>query len=292
MQAGLFFAALTSLLFGSWAVPVKTLQIESKAQTFWLTVGHLAFAATIFVLKGSPLPLSATISPFVAGIIWGLGMFAAFAAIKEIGITRAVGIWVPTIILTSALWGLFYFGELWTLERHRLFLTGIAILFVLVAATFVILSNEDVQHLQHVKMGVVCALALGICHGSYFVPLRASAYSIFTTFVPLSVGMVVVTLCVAVATKVKLLYDRVSLCRMMATGIILCSGNYTALFTLERLGVSLGYPLTQLGIVVNTLWGMFLFKEVATKRGYLLVSIGVAITLAGAILLNCARCVR
>ena len=289
MSLGLFFAALTILLFGSWAVPVKTLQIEPEIQTFWLTVGHLFFAIAIFFMRGSKIPVSATLSPLVAGIIWGLGMIAGFVAIKHIGITRAFGIWVPTIIVTSALWGLLYFGELWTLGSRRLLLTGISICFVIVAAILVILSKEDTTQLKNVKLGLLCALSLGVFHGSYFVPLHASKFTIFTTFVPLSVGMVLVTFSVAIVKKLPFFYDRFSMFRMIVAGMIQCSGNYTALLTLQYLGVSLGYPLTQLCIVVNTLWGIFVFKEVGTKRGYAFVSAGVVITICGATLLNFAR---
>ena len=216
-------------------------------------------------------------------------MIAGFVAIKDIGLTRAFGIWSPTIIVIAALWGLLYFGELWTLGRSRLILTGISILLVIGAAIFVIFSREDTTQIKNVKLGVLCALSLGVFHGSYFVPLHASEFTIFTTFIPLSVGMVLVTFFVAIIAKSEFFYGRVSMFRMIAAGMILCSGNYTALLTLKYLGVSLGYPLTEVGIVVNTLWGILLFKEVVTKRGYAFVSIGVAITIFGAVLLNFAR---
>lgn len=289
MSFGLLFAALTILLFGSWAVPIKTLQIEPKVQAFWLTVGHLFFAVVVFLASSSPLPTSATLWPLVAGIIWGIGMIAGFVAIKHIGITRAIGIWSPTVIVVGALWGLLYFGELWTLGHSRLLLTGVSIVLVIVAALLVILSKEDTTQLKNVKIGVICALCLGVFHGSYFVPLYASKFTIFTTFVPLSGGMVLTTFFVVRVKKLALFYDRLSLFRMLVAGMLLCSGNYTALLTLKYLGVSLGYPLTQFGIVVNTLWGIFLFKEVVTKRGYALVSTGVTIVIFGAVLLNFAR---
>jgi glucose uptake protein len=289
MSLGLFFAALTIFLFGSWAVPTKTLQIEPKVQAFWLTVGHLLFAVVVFIATSSPLPASATLWPLIAGIIWGIGMIAGFVAIKQIGITRALGIWSPTVIVVGALWGLLYFGELWTLGRDRLLLTGVSICLVIIAAVLVILSKEDSTQLKNAKIGVLSALCLGVFHGSYFVPLYSSKFSIFTTFIPLSVGMVLVTFAVVRVKKGAFFSDPLSLFRMLVAGMILCSGNYTALLTLKYLGVSLGYPLTQFGIVVNTLWGTLLFKEVVTKRGYAFVSIGVAITIVGAILLNFAR---
>ena len=138
-------------------------------------------------------------------------------------------------------------------------------------------------------MGVLAAILLGVFHGSYFVPLHASHASLFATFVPLTVGMVLTTLALARAQKTPLLYSGQVTLRMLLGGLLLGAGNYTALFTMQLLGVAQGYPLTQLAIVVNTLWGILLFKEVtSTKRTFVVVT-GIVIALFGAILLNAAR---
>ena len=76
---------------------------------------------------------------------------------------------------------------------------------------------------------------------------------------------------------------------MILAGLILGGGNHTALLTIKYLGVAQGYPLTQLGIIVNTLWGALVFKEVTTKKGKILIALGVTIALVGAIILNSAR---
>ena len=289
MNLGLLFAGLTIVLFGSWAVPTKTLKIEPIVQAFWLTVGHLLCALVGLVASQNPLPASAVFLPLVAGVLWGIGMIAGLAAIQNIGITRAIGIWSPTVIVVSAVWGLLFFGELRSLGTRRLALTGFSICLVIVAAILVILSKEDSAQIKNIKFGVLCAICLGVFHGSYFVPIYASRFTIFTTFVPLSLGMVLVTFSVMLVKKPIFFYRPLPMCRMLLAGILLCAGNYTALFTLKYLGVSLGYPLTQFGIVVNSLWGILLFKEVVTKRGYALVSTGVVIGIFGAVLLNFAR---
>jgi len=71
--------------------------------------------------------------------------------------------------------------------------------------------------------------------------------------------------------------------------LILGAGNYTALLTINILGVSRGYPLTQLAIVVNTIWGICYLKEVTTSKKKLLIIVGIILAIIGAILINSVR---
>ena len=289
MNPGLIFAALTILLFGSWAVPTKTLKIDPKVQAFWLTVGHFLLSLTIFIFLIQPLNLKQAVGPFVAGILWALGITSGYIGIRHLGITRALGIWIPIVIITSALWGLIFFGEAKVLGTQKLIQTVIAIGLLISAALAVILSSKGENKLGNIKIGIIASATLGLIHGSFFVPLLASNLPIFVTFLPLTIGMVAATSLIAQTQKLKLNYDFLSVFRMILAGLILGGGNYTALLTIQYLGVAQGYPLTQLAIIVNTLWGTMVFKEATTAKGKVLIAIGVILALIGAYLLNSAR---
>jgi glucose uptake protein GlcU len=291
MSLGLAFALLTVLLWGSWSVVTKTLPIDARVQTFWLTVGHLLLVLSLFMLTGSTVTAAATVAPLVAGVLWGAGMIGGIVGIRHLGMTRAIGIWVPAVIIVSALWGLFYFRELWTFDTDRLLLSGLAIFLVILAAVLVILSKEDTAQVKNARVGIIAALVLGILHGSYFVPLHSSTFSVIVTYLPVSVGMVLLTFAVGAFSRLGFFHDPLSMARMVVAGIIQAGGNYMALLTISYLGVSLGYPLTQCAIVVATLWGTLFFKEVTTLRGKRFVFSGVTIVLVGAVLLNFARTV-
>lgn len=288
-MSGYIFAALTILLFGSWAVPTKTLKIDPKVQAFWLTAGHFALSVFIFIFVSQPFTISEAILPFIAGVLWAVGITAGYIGIKHLGITRALGLWIPIVIITSALWGLFFFGEAKSLGLQKLTQTLLAISLLITAALAVILSSKGESKLGKIKTGIIASIVLGLIHGSFFVPLRASSLPIFITFLPLTVGMIITTSIIILYEKLRIKYDLKTTSRMLLAGIILGGGNYTAVLTTQYLGVAQGYPLTQLGIIVNALWGTLVFKEVATKRGKILIAISVAIALTGAILLNSAR---
>lgn len=289
MNTGLIFALITILLFGSWAVPTKTLKIEPKVQAFWLTIGHLILSSIVFLFFLQPFRFTQFFYPLIAGALWSAGIIAGYRGIKELGITRALGIWIPVVILTSALWGLIYFGEAFKMSNSQLTQTSLSILLLVLAALFVVLSSKGEKKLGNVKVGILLSLILGVIHGSFFIPLQLSNLPITVSFFPMTIGMILVTTSAIIREKLKIKYSLGEILRMMSGGLILGGGNYTALLTIQALGVSQGYPLTQLAIVVNTLWGVFVFKEATNVRAKIFIGIGIVFAIIGAILLNNAR---
>jgi glucose uptake protein GlcU len=289
MNQGIFFAILTVLLFGSWAVPTKTLKIPPKVQAFWLTVGHFLLSVFIFAFVIQSASINQLVGPFLAGALWALGITSGYIGIKHLGITRALGLWIPIVIITSAAWGLLFFGEAKTLGAEKVLQTIFSIFLLIMAALAVIWSSKGENKLGSVKTGIIASVTLGLIHGSFFIPLRTSDLPIFVTFLPLTLGMIITTSFIVWVRKLKIDYDLFSTSRMILAGLILGGGNYTALLTIQHLGVTQGYPLTQLGIIVNTLWGAFLFREVTTRRAKVLIATSITIAIIGAILLNSAR---
>ena len=289
MNVGIIFAGLTILLFGSWPVPTKTLNIEPKTKAFWLTFGHLLLSTIVFIFVLQPIPFKDFVGPFIAGIFWGIGITLGYVGIKNLGITRALSIWIPIVAIVSSLWGLIFFGEARALGLGKLLLTIFAILLLITAALIVIFSSKGEEKLRNVKVGILASIVLGVTHGSFFVPLQTSSLPIFVTFFPLAIGMFSTLFLIIILQKVKIRYNVVGTARMILAGLILGGGNYTALLTIKYLGVAQGYPLTQLGIIVNALWGMLLFKEVTTLRGKILIAIAIAIAIVGAVVLNYSR---
>jgi len=289
MNLGYIFAILTILFFGSWAVPTKTLKIDSKVQAFWLTIGHFLLSLIVFAFFAQIISLKDAFAPFIAGVLWAVGIIAGYIGIKHLGITRALGIWIPIVLVTSALWGLLFFKEADVLGTQKLIQTIFAICLLTIASISVIVSSSGEKKLGNVKVGLLASIILGLIHGSFFVPLRTSNLSIFVTFLPLTLGMVATTGILIAVNKLRVKYDFFSIFRMILAGLILGGGNYTALLTIHYLGVAQGYPLTQLGIIVNTLWGALVFREVTTFRGKVFIAVGVIVAIIGAIFLNSAR---
>lgn len=289
METGVIVALTTAFLYGSWAVPVKTLKVEAKVQAFWLTFGHLLIALVIFAFVPILPTFSDLVGPFIGGIMWAVGVIMAFIGIKHLGIARAFGIWIPTGLFTSVIIGLTFFNEARSISIGSLLKIFISVGMLISAALLIISTSKGEKKLGNVKLGILMSLGIGLLHGSFFVPMGQTTLSSSQALLPASLGMVATTLVVAVHQKLKLNSGLNANARIMLGGIILGLGNMTALITIKLLGLSIGFPLTQLAIVINTLWGVLLFKEVTTTKGKIIISIGILLALAGAILLNYTR---
>lgn len=271
-------------------MPTKTVRIDPRVQSFWLTVGHLVISISIFLFLSRKVPnLSDSLAPFIAGVMWSIGINLGYIAIKHLGITRAIGIWVPVNILVGACWGLLYFKEAFSLNSTQLFLTISGIALLITAIVAIISAGKSEKMVGNIKMGILSAFAIGLLHGSVFVPMKASILPFAQSSFPFAIGLVATTSIIVAFKKLKIVYSVQNTLRMMSGGFILGFGNYFALLTIEKLGYSTGFALTQLAIVVNTLWGAIVFREISSKRGKVLITLGITVALAGAFILNYAR---
>ena len=66
-------------------------------------------------------------------------------------------------------------------------------------------------------------------------------------------------------------------------------GCFWAIDTKGALGYAVGYPLTQLNLLVNLLWGVVVFHEYPTKIERIRLAIATSVILGGAVLLALSK---
>ena len=196
---------------------------------------------------------------------------------------------MPIIIVVSSLWGLIFFGEAKLLGTEKVIRTIMAIGLLLLSTLAIVMSARGEKKFGSIKTGLLSALVIGLFSGSFFVPMRLSPLPPAVSFLPMSFGTVLLTSFLLLTKKQKVVYDIATTGRMIMAGVILGAGNFMSLLTIQRLGVAQGFPLTQMALIVNTLWGVLFFKEVATARGKFFIALSIAIAIAGIITLNSAR---
>lgn len=76
--------------------------------------------------------------------------------------------------------------------------------------------------------------------------------------------------------------------RNILPGLIWAGGNMFCLF-LSRESVSQQAFLSQMGIVISTLGGIFILREKKTKRQLIAIAIGIALIIAAAVFLGIAK---
>jgi glucose uptake protein len=74
--------------------------------------------------------------------------------------------------------------------------------------------------------------------------------------------------------------------RNIVTGILWGIGNLGLLLSIPKIGVATSFSLSQTGIIISTLGGVFLLHEKKSKRQMVFVIIGCILVIAGGILLG------
>lgn len=156
-------------------------------------------------------------------------------------------------------------------------------------------------------IGLACCIGVGLTNGSLMMPMscfQSGCESINVNgfdgdqlaplaFLPsLAAGVLAVQPVMfllyygrqLLAGEVPKFHVRVATVPGLLTGVFWSLGNFNAMFATVYLGQTIGFPLTQTCIVLNGLWGILYFKEIAGKLPISLFALGSLIIIAGAVL--------
>jgi len=152
-------------------------------------------------------------------------------------------------------------------------------------------SSKERSH-KEIIIGLLCALILGVMNGSMMVPLHftppdATGINYIVSF---GIGVLIVTpicsiLYFVFRWRVPKLQVRVALLPGLITGFIWNVGNFCSIYATLYLGLTIGFPLTQLALVVSGLWGIVVFHELSGLRTLSIWTLSLLILLGGAALL-------
>lgn len=132
---------------------------------------------------------------------------------------------------------------------------------------------ESQFQVRQFLLGVVVAVISGASYGTTMVPKVLSREENSTGLCYgfcFGMGVGVFTLLVLIfyfiinflrGKGIPALHLRVVLLPAMAAGFISNMGTVASIYATVNLGLTVGFPLTQMAVLVSGLWGLFLFKE-------------------------------
>lgn len=290
---GLLYALITVLAWGTWLAPSQAIPFRNQQiKTFYVAAANLALALGVLFIHGTPgLSWSTFWLPFLGGLVWSVSGFLAFTATDRLGIARAFGLWAPVNVLVSIAWGIILFGEM--LHEGPLAQAMLALaLVILLAGVLLIIFAKGFGGQGEARgaqwPGVLAALGAGVLWGSYFIPIQLSAASMWVAAFPLSVGIFTGSLVlVGLAGQPVGLRRGGDYLRVATTGLLWGIGNYGMLLLVGEFGAGRGFTISQLGIVVNGLLGVYLLKDPPPRsRAAALTLIGCACATLGGILMG------
>ena len=274
-----FLAAFISVVgWGSYLVPMKKLQNYDTFYFQALMATGIMLSSLVIVLIVGEFRLS--LLGLLCGFLWKTGNAISLVAVKKDGISMAVPVWTSTSIVTSFLWGLFFFKE--NFSSLLLGVLGISLLVVGTNVVSLTGSNREKS-----KTGVLLALPAGVFFGSYLVPMKISGLEPNQFLFSMALGIFVTGWSFFLAKGAKL--SRSALLNGLGSGVVWNVSNFSSLYAIALLGLSIGLPLTQNSLLVAVLWGLFYFKEVKRKRGKAQVLVGALVMIVGTFLLGFSK---
>ncbi|HEX9018687.1 MAG TPA: GRP family sugar transporter [Anaerolineaceae bacterium] len=290
---GMLYAIITVLAWGAWLTPSQNIAFRNQQiRTFYVAAANLVLATLVFLTQGlHGLTWSVFWLPFVGGLVWSVSGFLAFYATNRLGMARAYGIWAPINVGISIFWGILIFGEFLSSQPTTLVLLALALVIIIAGVLLIIFAKgfgAGGQSRSVLLPGLLAALGAGVLWGTYYIPIKLSAASMWVAAFPLSLGIFVGSVILVALTRQPLRLDRsADYLRVTATGLMWGIGNYGMLLLVEQLGAGRGFTISQLGVVVNGLIGVYLLRDPAPRsRAALLTLIGCVLASLGGILLG------
>lgn len=273
---GFLTAAGTALAWGSYMVPFKKFPPQNLVQ-FQLLIAVSIFISTFLICLIFNYPISLNLYGVVAGIIWAVGNPLSLQAVADLGLSRALPIFLSVIITLSFLWGVLVFGEITT----GLPLAFLAILGI-IAGVILIASVGNTQS-KNVKRGIILSVFSGILFGHQLIPLKLGKLTPEEFFFPMSVGILVFAVSFALFKQVKLKNEGIGV--SIFSGLIWNIGNFLSLMTVSLIGLAKGGPIIQFQLLIAVCWGIFYFKEITKMTQKIQIMIGTVIFFIGIIFL-------
>ncbi len=277
--SGILFALLAAGFWGTYLVPLKKAKRpDLLLYSSFMTVGVILFSLTLTLLN---YPINFNYYGLLGGFLWAGGNLLSIKALNYLGLARAATVWMGFVILTPFLWGVIYFQE--ALMSPMLAISG---LISLIVGIFII-SWEKKRDSKYNFFSIGLAALAGILFGTQYTPFRLSGLTSQEYIFPMSLGIFITGIIILLLKLKGLRFDNFK--NGITSGILWSLGNLAGVFAVATLGLAIGFPLTQLSILVATSWGLFYFREIKEKSKILRVLVGAIIIVLGAIFLAFAR---
>jgi glucose uptake protein len=250
--------------------------VSEQTRALYATAGSTVVAvAALAIGGGHPIfGFRAFWLPFIGGLVWAIGALGGFRAAAKIGIARAAGIWSPMNIVVAFVWGSILFGELDHFGLAKIIVLVAGFIVLALGVVFVVRSEESelpsatgqstaasaAATRERARSGLLWAGVAGILWGTYFVPAQWSQTPGHVADLPLTLGSLLGCLAVALLSGSRIKLPARTTAIQLGAGLVFGIGMVTTLDLVARVGTGVGYTIAQLGLVVNTSIGIWVFK--------------------------------
>ncbi|MFT3653922.1 putative glucose uptake protein GlcU [Bacillus sp. B01(2024)] len=280
----IFLAILPAIFWGSIVLFNVKLGGGPYSQTLGTTIGALIFSAIIYLVIHPVLTPFIFIVGIVSGLFWAVGQSNQLKTIEYIGVSKTMPISTGMQLVSTALFGVIVFHEWSTVTTVLLGI--LALIFIVIGIVLTSLeSKKNKEQSGQFKKGIITLIISTIGYLVYVVVARLFNVDGWVALFPQAIGMFIGGLILTYKHKP---FNKYTI-RNIIPGLIWAAGNMFLFISQPKVGVATSFSLSQMGIVVSTLGGIFLLGEKKTKRQLISISIGIVLIILGGVLLGIAK---
>lgn len=280
----ILLAILPAIFWGSIVLFNVKLGGGPYTQTLGTTIGALIFSTIIYIVVNPPLTPLIFIVGIVSGLFWALGQSNQLKSIDYIGVSKTMPISTGMQLVSTALFGVIVFRE-WSTTK-TIILGVLALIFIVIGIVLTTLESEkNEEQSGQFKKGIITLIISTIGYLVYVVVARLFNVSGWSALFPQAIGMVIGGLILTYKHKP---FNKYAI-RNIIPGLIWAAGNMFLFISQPKVGVATSFSLSQMGIVISTLGGIFIIGEKKTKRQLISISIGIILIILGGVFLGMAK---
>ncbi|MGG0464651.1 MULTISPECIES: RhaT/GlcU family sugar-proton symporter [Priestia] len=280
----ILLAILPAIFWGSIVLFNVKLGGGPYSQTLGTTIGALIFSAVIYFVVHPVLTPLIFIVGIVSGLFWAVGQSNQLKTIDYIGVSKTMPISTGMQLVTTSLFGVIVFHE-WS-TTTTVILGVLALIFIVIGIVLTSLESEkSAEQSGQFKKGIITLIISTIGYLVYVVVARLFNVDGWSALFPQAIGMLIGGLILTYKHKP---FNKYAI-RNIIPGLIWAAGNMFLFISQPKVGVATSFSLSQMGIVISTLGGIFLLGEKKTKRQLISITIGIVLIILGGVFLGMAK---
>lgn len=282
----ILLAILPALFWGSIVLFNVKLGGGPYSQILGTTLGALVFSIGVYIFIKPVLTPVVIIIGIISGLFWALGQANQLKSIDLIGVSKTMPISTGMQLVSTTLFGIIVFHE-WS-TTTSVVLGVLALLCIIIGIVLTSLQSKEEKNDEQTgnfKKGIVMLLISTLGYLVYVVIIRLFGIDGWSALLPQAIGMVLGGILLTFKHQP---FNKYAI-RNIIPGLIWAAGNMFLFISQPRVGVATSFSLSQMGIVISTLGGIFILGEKKTKRQFIAIVIGIIFIIAAGIMLGIAK---
>lgn len=281
----ILIALIPMFAWGSIGLVSGKMKGDANQQTLGMTLGAFVFSVVVFFVTKPTIDGWILLIGLLAGICWAVGQNGQFHGMKYMGVSVGLPMSTGMQLILSTVIGALFFGE-WTQMRD--YFLGTTALILLIAGAYLTARKDgdkapDTENkMLDFAKGFRALIYSTVGFGAYMVIITWAKIDPVAFVLPQSAGMLLGASFFAFG-KTKL---DAGVWKNTVSGLLWETGNISMLLTVQQIGLAVGFSLSQMGIIISTLGGIFILGEKKTKKELVYVIVGCLLVILGGILLG------